>query len=99
VAICGTAPAAICSVLYLAIKPAKLSVPYAIGMCMIYAAWVAICRAFLLERHYTVSIAGIAYTHATMYLSFMLFIVHLQPVIFVLPSCVQHSGETLLTLI
>lgn len=54
VAICGTAPAAICSVLYLAIKPAKLSVPYAIGMCMIYAAWVAICRAFLLERHYTV---------------------------------------------
>lgn len=57
-AVCGTVPAAICGVLYMAIKPARLSIPYAIGMCMIYAAWVAICRAFLLERHYTMRLVS-----------------------------------------
>ena len=55
--VCGTVPAAICGILYLVMKPVKLSLPYAIGMCMVYAAWVAICRAFLLERHYTVNLA------------------------------------------
>lgn len=55
IAVCGTVPAAICGVLHMALNPAKVGVLYGIGMCMIYAAWVAICRAFLLERHYTVS--------------------------------------------
>lgn len=53
IAVCGTVPAAICGVLHMALNPAKVGVLYGIGMCMIYAAWVAICRAFLLERHYT----------------------------------------------
>ena len=53
---CVLVPAAICACLYYGgLRPARLSPLYAVGISMIYAAWVAILRAVLLERHYTVS--------------------------------------------
>ena len=49
-------PAGICAILFLVTHPGRIGVLYGLGMTLIYAAWVAICRALLLERHYTVSL-------------------------------------------
>ena len=49
-------PAGICAILFLVARPGRIGVLYGLGMTLIYAAWVAICRALLLERHYTVSL-------------------------------------------
>ena len=54
-AVCLLAPAGVCSLLYLGLQPRKISPMYALGTGLIYAAWIAITRAFLLERQYTVS--------------------------------------------
>ena len=54
VALCVAIPAAICGLLYYGLHPKKLTVLYGLGLSLIYAAWVAISRALLLERHYTV---------------------------------------------